>query len=391
MKNKRVVLLFGLTAALTQACGQQSGKAPEAQEAAPSWQTDPALEQVRQEFGAPNQNVVLNPRAYKVEDTPSVADVQQVVPGSLVFGAQHAAWLLVREPGDVLYCGAACGGTGFLRRIVSLHLVGNTVVVETTQAYMTDLVLSGWVHGEVDVPDEVWVNGGPAGPAGSGSSTVPGATTPTPTGSLTPQPRTTAPNPPAGNQEATVTVSGPSATVSLASSATADGGTNNSGANSCAGSWEASLSAKPSFTAKMILDLAVTPVPVSTVIPNPSCSPCFTCVSCDAQWAAAKLKQGALVALFPTLGGDVPSVKYFRLELDPSAGMAMTLDISAKESCTYTKTLLNYPVSLGTITAGPILIFPQFDLLLNFKANATGTTAAKGEVSYTLSAKMGAY
>ncbi len=108
---------------------------------------------LRADFGEPNQNLTLNPRAVDVSKTPSVHSVQNL-PGRLVFARSDANWLLARQPGDVLYCNQLCGGHGFLRKIVSITPSGDTVVVEVTNAALTDLLWNGWLHAEIPLPDE---------------------------------------------------------------------------------------------------------------------------------------------------------------------------------------------------------------------------------------------
>lgn len=125
---------------------------------------------LRGQFGSPNQNLMMNPRATDVAKTPSVGSVTKG-PGVLTFAAAQAAWLLSKRPGDTLYCGSACGGDGFLRRIVSIQPKGDKVIVNVVNGRVTDIVLQGWLHAEV--PIEAVGDGQPPSTALRGTSTTP--------------------------------------------------------------------------------------------------------------------------------------------------------------------------------------------------------------------------
>ncbi len=100
---------------------------------------------LRAHYGTPNENLMLNPNAVNVAQTPSVGAVT-ASPDHLTFQASTAGWLLGHQPGDVLYCNHLCGGHGFLRRIVSIAQQGDQVVVQTTDGLLTDVIWNGWLH-----------------------------------------------------------------------------------------------------------------------------------------------------------------------------------------------------------------------------------------------------
>jgi hypothetical protein len=105
-------------------------------------------EVLRQRFGEPNRDVVLNPRATDVAQEPGALDVV-VLPDRLLFPPSAAPWLLTKQPGDALYCNHACGGSGFVRRVLSVNEQAGNVVVATETGGVTDIVQSGWIHGEM--------------------------------------------------------------------------------------------------------------------------------------------------------------------------------------------------------------------------------------------------
>jgi hypothetical protein len=180
----RFVAVFGAAVA---ACGgpQASNPSPSASEAAAQGNflkadgtIDYAL--LHQTFGEPNENLTLNPRATDVAQTPSVNSVTNL-PNSLVFAASGAAWLLGKQPGDTLYCNHVCGGSGFLRNIVSMQAQGSQIVVQTVNGKLTDVVWNGWLHGVSSFGSI------PAQAAQQGGS-QPGVS-PAPNGTVTPAPR----------------------------------------------------------------------------------------------------------------------------------------------------------------------------------------------------------
>jgi hypothetical protein len=101
-----------------------------------------------QRFGEPNRDVVLNPRATDVAQEPGALDVV-VLPDRLVFPPSAVPWLRTKQPGDALYCNHACGGSGFVRRVLSVNEQDGNVVVTTETGGVTDIVRSGWIHGEM--------------------------------------------------------------------------------------------------------------------------------------------------------------------------------------------------------------------------------------------------
>ncbi len=107
----------------------------------------PNYDELRRVHGEPNTDVVVNPRAVNVAQTPAVHSVR-IEGERLVFPVADAQWLLNGHgPGDTLFCGAACGGNGFTRNIVSVRTVGSEVFVETKNGALTDIIQGGWLHG----------------------------------------------------------------------------------------------------------------------------------------------------------------------------------------------------------------------------------------------------
>ncbi|MHB1846768.1 MAG: FG-GAP repeat domain-containing protein, partial [Deltaproteobacteria bacterium] len=159
--------------------------------AAPQSATDPTYLEadgtvdyaaLRATFGEPNQNVVLNPDAVDVAQTPSVGSVTNLR-DRLVFDRAEAGWLLSHQPGDVLYCNHACGGSGFLRRIVSIAPQGQSVVVATVDGIITDVIRYGWLHLDADVDVDPSALGSRSPAPGSGTVVPPpGSGAPAPIG-----------------------------------------------------------------------------------------------------------------------------------------------------------------------------------------------------------------
>ena len=104
-------------------------------------------------FGAANSNLQLEPNAINVGNTVSASSVT-TFPDSLAFADGSAAWLQSVGPGYVLYCGAACGGVGFLRRVLSVQRGGVGLVVNTEVGDFTDIVKAGWMHVEIPLVPE---------------------------------------------------------------------------------------------------------------------------------------------------------------------------------------------------------------------------------------------
>jgi hypothetical protein len=114
---------------------------------------------LRQDFGEPNQNIILNPQATDVATTTSQHSVT-IGADRLTFVASGAAWLDAKKVGETLYCNSSCGQHGFMRNIVSVEKKAGLVVVTTKNAAMTDIIKHGWLHHEAPIVMPVDPNAG---------------------------------------------------------------------------------------------------------------------------------------------------------------------------------------------------------------------------------------
>ncbi|MBI5607282.1 MAG: hypothetical protein HY902_00210 [Deltaproteobacteria bacterium] len=85
-----------------------------------------------------NKATLVSPKAHVVDL--AVATTVQVGPDTLRFPKLGNEGLLKLPVGDFLVAGA---GKGFLRKIVATAVQGDTIVVQTTQALLTDAIVNG--------------------------------------------------------------------------------------------------------------------------------------------------------------------------------------------------------------------------------------------------------
>ncbi len=104
-------------------------------------------------FGAANSNLKLAPNAINVGYTESASSVS-IQPDSLTFADASAGWLQQVRAGYVLYCGEVCGGTGFLRRVLSVQRSAAGLTLATEVGDFTDIVKAGWMHVEIPLVPE---------------------------------------------------------------------------------------------------------------------------------------------------------------------------------------------------------------------------------------------
>jgi hypothetical protein len=108
--------------------------------------------QLYKTFGAPNQNLDMNPKAIDVAKTTSASQVS-IRSDRLVFTGSENAWVQRLSAGYTLYCNSTCGAHGFLRNVQSVQRQGDQWIVMTTLGSIPDIMRHGWLHAKVHMID----------------------------------------------------------------------------------------------------------------------------------------------------------------------------------------------------------------------------------------------
>ena len=339
----RVGLFAGIALALS-ACGSKA-KAPAASLAAtvtPAAASAPIpqgryltatgavdYDALRRVYGAPNTNLVLNPRATDVAKTAS-HDTVEIKPDALVFNASDARWLADKNVGDTLYCGPGCSPGPFLRNIVRIDRVGDQVIVQTAHGAITDVVVSGWIHSET--PLVVGENGDDTGWLRSGAA------------------------------------SGDEKTSDL-------GDKESSFSHDFSGNITGSLGPKLGFKTSLVTDFAITPK--YSHLGWSGFHPTYSCT---------RAAPGSSFVTVKLCGASIDLIKFV---LTGTTTITVGPQVKAKGAASVEYELPGVTYDFGVIVAGPVEITPELTMKPTLYAESDGKMEVHGTLSWAKSLSAG--